>query len=239
MNEPPIHLTEAGTMFKRTLVLGPAALLAAACSIDRPHPTDAGVASTATVAFSAVKFWEAGATVSWNQLATELAVAAPAPGINATRLYAYLALAQFRAAEAARATPGPHPPIAAAIGGASVASIMTPHKAKGLEAELVVITSCVEGFLPLIDDDGTPEEQQRQAAEGRRLFYVGVTRTRQCLVISSFRRIPAGPAKQIGFGVMKEGLGLLKQPVSRYITELGPDCPGSVEGDEFLSSLKK
>ena len=63
-------------MFKRMLVLGPAALLAAACSIDRPHPTDA---ASATVAFSAVKFWEAGATVSWNQLATDLATAAPAP----------------------------------------------------------------------------------------------------------------------------------------------------------------
>src|SRR6266568_3657720 len=108
-------------MFKRILVLGPAALLAAACGTDRPHPTAVAVASTATVAFSAVKFWEAGATVSWNQLATDLAVAAPAPGINAARLYAYLALAQFRAAEAAQAAPGPHPPIAAAIGGASVA----------------------------------------------------------------------------------------------------------------------
>src|SRR2546425_729820 len=96
-------------MFRRLLMLGPAALLAAACDIDRPHPTDATLASTATVAFSAVKFWEAGATVSWNELATDLAVAAPAPGINATRLYAYLALAQFRAAEAAQA-PGPHPP---------------------------------------------------------------------------------------------------------------------------------
>jgi hypothetical protein len=125
-------------MFKRMLVLGPAALLAAACGIDRPHPTDAAVASTATLAFSAVKFWEAGATVSWNQLATDLAVAAPAPGINATRLYVYLALAQFRAAEAARAAPGPHPPIAAAIGGASVAVLSSffPGKIAQLEAAL-------------------------------------------------------------------------------------------------------
>jgi len=105
-------------MFKRLLVLGPAALLGAACGIDRPHPTDATVAATATVAFSAVKFWEAGATVSWNKLASDLATAAPTPGINARRLSAYLSLAQLRAAEAAQAAPGPHPPIAAAIGGA-------------------------------------------------------------------------------------------------------------------------
>jgi len=65
-------------MFKRILMLGPTALLVAACGNDRP-PTAVAVASTATVAFSAVKFWEAGATVSWNQLATDLATAAPAP----------------------------------------------------------------------------------------------------------------------------------------------------------------
>ncbi len=113
-------------MLKRTLVISIAALFAAGCGVDRPQPTDATSASTklapsGSASFSAVKFWDAGATVSWNQLATDLATAAPAPGINAIRLYTYLSLAQFRAAEAAQATPGPHPPIAAAIGGASVA----------------------------------------------------------------------------------------------------------------------
>jgi len=76
-------------MFQTYTHAWPGALLAAACSIDRPHPTDATVASTATVAFSAVKFWEAGATVSWNQFATDLAQAAPAPGVNTIRLYTY------------------------------------------------------------------------------------------------------------------------------------------------------
>src|SRR5262245_59716670 len=96
------HSTKGGTMLKRTLVLGTAALLAAGCGIDRPHPTDARLASNGSPSFSAVKFWEAGATVSWNQLATDLATAAPAPGINAIRMYTYLSLAQFRAAEAAQ-----------------------------------------------------------------------------------------------------------------------------------------
>src|SRR5205807_6997286 len=134
-----IHLlTEAGTMFNRILLLGPAALLAAACSIDRPYPTDASVAANTSVAFSAVKFWDAGATVSWNQLATDLTTAAPAPGINAIRLYTYLSLAQLRAAEAAQAAPGPHPPIAAAIGGASVVVLSSffPSASTQLEAAL-------------------------------------------------------------------------------------------------------
>src|SRR5690348_14795623 len=77
------------------------AAIAVACSPDGlpvGPPASALTASRAGVPFtdgsalSAVKFWEAGATVSWNQLATDLAAAAPAPGINASRLYAYLSL---------------------------------------------------------------------------------------------------------------------------------------------------
>jgi hypothetical protein len=125
-------------MFNRLLLLGPAVLVAAACGIDRPHPTDASMAANTSVAFSAVKFWDAGAAVSWNRLATDLATAAPAPGINAIRLYTYLSLAQLRAAEAAEAAPGPHPPIAAAIGGASVAVLSSffPSGTAQLEAAL-------------------------------------------------------------------------------------------------------
>src|SRR4051812_21494580 len=140
---PAHHSAEGEIMFKRTIMLGTAALLAAGCGTDRPHPTDATSVSTTlnpngSAAFSAVKFWEVGATVSWNQLATDLATAAPAPGINAIRLYTYLSLAQLRAAQAAQATPGPHPPIAAAIGGASVAVLSSffPSSVAQLEAAL-------------------------------------------------------------------------------------------------------
>jgi hypothetical protein len=54
------------------------------------------------------------------------------------RLYVYLSLAQLRAAEAAQAAPGPHPPIAAAIGGASVAVLSSffPSSVAQLEAAL-------------------------------------------------------------------------------------------------------
>jgi hypothetical protein len=77
------------------------------------EPTDPGTPEP-----SAVKFWQAGASVAWNQQATDLAALRP---IDASRLYAYLSLAQLRAAEAAAARPGPHPPISAAIGAASAA----------------------------------------------------------------------------------------------------------------------
>jgi hypothetical protein len=83
---------------------------------------------------SAVKFWDAGAAVAWNELATTLAARRP---INIFRLYAYLSLAQFRAAEAAEAIQ-PHPPVSAAIAGASAAVLASyfPPDVAEIEAAL-------------------------------------------------------------------------------------------------------
>jgi hypothetical protein len=65
----------------------------------------------------AAKFWERLASVRWNEVAEDLT---ESRAVNALRVYAYLSLAQFRAAEAASAV-RPHPPISAAIAGASAA----------------------------------------------------------------------------------------------------------------------
>jgi membrane-associated phospholipid phosphatase len=98
------------------IVLLPAALLAAACSQD--SPTAASSIARPEAVANAVKFWEAGATVAWNERAEALAAARV---VNASQVFLYLSMAQFRAAEAAQAAPGPHPPISAAIAGASAA----------------------------------------------------------------------------------------------------------------------
>jgi len=103
-------------MRKHLIVLLPAVLLAAACGPDSPNAVGPVPRAGATPTVNAVKFWEASATVAWNERATTLAAARV---IEAGRLYLYLSMAQFRAAEAAQAVPGPHPPISAAIGGAS------------------------------------------------------------------------------------------------------------------------
>jgi membrane-associated phospholipid phosphatase len=104
------------TRHTRALAVAAGALLAAACS-EPSGPAPDVAASGITVDARAVKFWEAGATAAWNELATGLADQTP---IDQSRLYAYLSLAQFRAAEAA-AEVLPHPPTSAAIGGASAA----------------------------------------------------------------------------------------------------------------------
>lgn len=72
---------------------------------------------------SAVKFWDANASADWNERATSLAARRP---INAARLYAYLSLAQLRAAEDAKSSSRPHPPVGAAIGAAS-ASVLAAY----------------------------------------------------------------------------------------------------------------
>lgn len=98
-----------------------ALFLAAACDANRPlgvAATDPGLTTAQAAENSAPKFWETGATVAWNQHAANLIARRPA---DANRSLAYLSLAQYRAAEAAKAVPGPHPPISAAIAGASVA----------------------------------------------------------------------------------------------------------------------
>jgi membrane-associated phospholipid phosphatase len=103
-------------MRKHLIVLLPAALLAAGCSQDSPNPVAPVPGAGGTASTDAVKFWEVGATVRFNELATSLAAARV---IEAGRLYLYLSMAQFRAAEAADAAPGPHPATSAAIAGAS------------------------------------------------------------------------------------------------------------------------
>lgn len=65
----------------------------------------------------------------------------------------------------------------------SCVSLITLHNTKGLEFDRVMITGCEEGVFPVAsggDSDHDIEEE-------RRLFYVGLTRARQQLILSSSR----------------------------------------------------
>ncbi|RLG20692.1 hypothetical protein DRN77_07410, partial [Methanosarcinales archaeon] len=112
-------------------------------------------------------------------------------------------------------------------------SIMSLHKAKGLEADLVVIASCIEGLIPSIDEKETFDEQQRKLEEDRRLFYVGITRTKKILILSSVLYMNAGMAKRMKIKYSVSG-DVAKVQSSRFLQELGPSCPTSIRGDQFF-----
>jgi len=71
----------------------------------------------------------------------------------------------------------------------SVARLMTFHGSKGLEFENVWIVGCEEGVIPA---KGAPEEEER------RLFYVGMTRAKQLLVLSHSEAPPSPFLKECG-----------------------------------------
>src|SRR5690348_2358444 len=103
----------------------------AACA-DRSTGPGAAAGVPEGVAASQTKFWDDNAAANWNERATALTARQP---VNVSRLYAYLSLAQLRAAEGAQAIK-PHPPTSAAIGAASamVLAAYFPTLAAEIEA---------------------------------------------------------------------------------------------------------
>lgn len=67
---------------------------------------------------------------------------------------------------------------------APVASLMTLHNAKGLEFPVVFVAGLEEGLFPLARTLDQPSELE----EERRLFYVGITRAEQKLILTTARR---------------------------------------------------
>ena len=118
------------------LMLATVVVALAACE---DHPTAPSQPLAVAEASAPVKFWNALASVDWNARAGQLAATEAAAGrpVNVGRLYPYLSLAQYRAAEAAAAV-RPHPPISAAIGGASAAVLAAyfPGHLAAIEAAL-------------------------------------------------------------------------------------------------------
>ena len=62
-------------------------------------------------------------------------------------------------------------------------TLMTLHAAKGLEFPVVFIVGCEEGILPYL-----PEGKRADVEEERRLFYVGMTRAKEKLILTHARR---------------------------------------------------
>lgn len=114
--------------------------------------------------------------------------------------------------------------------------VMSLHKSKGLTGDLVVVCGCLEGLVPPIDDALTAEEQQQVVDEHRRLFYVAVTRTRKMLVLSSVTGIQVALAFRMRARTTRSVNGIASTVTSRFVHELGPECPAGITGEAFLES---
>ena len=93
----------------------------------------------------------------------------------------------------------------------NVVTLSTLHAAKGLEWPHVVLAGINEGLLPFVsggseDEDMTPERLE----EERRLMYVGITRARTTLAVSTLRR-------------RKRGRDYIQGKPSRFIGEMKLD----------------
>ena len=112
--------------------------------------------------------WESLAALA--QLADDLCAASPAAGLPDV------------VAELARRAAIEHAPV---VEGVTVVSL---HAAKGLEWDVVFLPGLTEGNLPIIH-----AETAEAVAEERRLLYVGITRTRQRVLLSwPLARSPGG-----------------------------------------------
>jgi superfamily I DNA/RNA helicase len=115
--------------------------------------------------------------------------------------------------------------------------IMSLHKSKGLTARVVVIAGCIAGILPTIDTSAPRAEQDRQMQEPRRLFYVGLTRSTETLVLSGAVTLPYGLAKQMNVPVIPAFRGHPRTQASPFLAELGAAAPATLDGNAWRAAL--
>jgi superfamily I DNA/RNA helicase len=93
---------------------------------------------------------------------------------------------------------------------------------------------CIEGLIPFVDTDLAPADRSRALEEQRRLFYVAITRTKQTLVLSSTIRIPRDLAHRMRATLRGGSPGYVNTIASRFLAELGPARPQTLDGAEIL-----
>lgn len=216
-------------MYWRTLALIPVAL-AAACSTDRAAGPEAAPD------LAAVKFWEAGATVAWTARADALIAARPT---NAIRLHTYLTMAQLRAAEAAIDLPGPHPPISAAIGGASAAVLgaFFPLDLTQIEADLDAQQAADPWPGAKHADFAAGEAVGREVAAEVLAFAQGDQFGLTDPLLPPWGPVPIGPQYWIYTGTIARGLLGARPLFLTSSDQLRPPPPPAIDSPEYQTAL--
>lgn len=117
--------------------------------------------------------------------------------------------------------------------------VMSLHKSKGLSAPVTIVAGCVEGLLPRRpDEELTPQQRADYLEEQRRLFYVGITRTKSdpangkpgTLILTYAQEMPVADALQAGIQPARRYYGTAQLIASRFIRDLGQAAPNPVRG---------
>ena len=106
----------------------------------------------------------------------------------------------------------------------NVVTLSTLHAAKGLEWPHVMLAGVNEGLLPFLSDDDEMTAQRLE--EERRLMYVGITRARHTLAVSTLRR-------------RRRGRTTVSAVPSRFIAEMKlNEASAKVDPREKLRALR-
>ena len=112
--------------------------------------------------------------------------------------------------------------------------VMSLHKSKGLTVDMVVVAGFVAGVMPRIGtDDGDGASLRESLEEQRRLLYVGLTRTREILILSSVVRLRGEDAHRLRMPGGRPGM-VRRVGTSQFLRELGPAAPRPISGELFL-----
>lgn len=120
--------------------------------------------------------------------------------------------------------------------------IMSLHKSKGLTSPAVFVAGAVAGVLPTIPANATDIAIPAIVEEGRRLFYVALTRSSNQLVISSSSSMLVSDAMARGIKIDRDsitypgGKPTARTIACRYLSELGSSAPRPITGTTWLRS---
>lgn len=119
--------------------------------------------------------------------------------------------------------------------------IMSLHKSKGLTSKVVFILGSVAGLIPTIKDEKKLLENnqfaeiERLRSEAKRLFFVALTRTKQYLILSSFKEISFKQAMKLGVKFSSvRGKPVAYTQASPFFSEVTKHLPQVTTGTALL-----
>lgn len=118
--------------------------------------------------------------------------------------------------------------------------IMSLHKSKGLTVPITIIIGFIEGLIPgTLSDQITDENELKiEEEEKRRVFYVGITRPTEMLVLSSFTWLDNKIAYHHRVKSKRFQDNRVLTYTSTYKRDFGSEAPEEAEkGNEFLEKL--